>query len=96
MGQTVAVLGAGSWGTALALVLARNGHEVYLWSIDKAQVQAMRRERCNRTYLPDNPLPDNLHSEYELSHVLSLCRDVLIAVPSSAFAEVVEQLSHLP
>jgi len=54
----VAVLGAGSWGTALAMQLARVGHRVRLWARDAGHVAEMREERCNRRYLPDSPLSD--------------------------------------
>src|SRR5688500_561939 len=52
-----AVFGAGSWGTALAVHLARSGHHVQLWGRDEALVEAMRRDRVNETYLPGVELP---------------------------------------
>ena len=54
----VAVLGAGSWGTALAIHLARSGHEVRLWARDPATVRDIRDRRANVVYLPDIMLPD--------------------------------------
>ena len=53
----IAVLGSGSWGTALAIQFARAGHPVRLWGRDPAQLAALRQERCNQRYLPDAPFP---------------------------------------
>jgi len=56
----IAVIGAGAWGTAIAMAAAARQHEVLLWARDAAQAAAMRRERCNRRYLPEVPLPEAL------------------------------------
>ena len=53
----IAVLGAGSWGTALAIQCARAGRPARLWGRDRAHIAAMARERSNQRYLPDVPLP---------------------------------------
>ncbi len=58
--RSVLVLGAGSWGTALALVLARNRHPVYLWDIDTDLINILTNEKCNTRYIPGIVLPDNL------------------------------------
>jgi len=58
--QTVAVLGAGSWGTALAIQFARAGHPTRLWSRNASDAAAMRAERQNRRYLPDAQFPERL------------------------------------
>ena len=58
--EPVAVLGAGSWGTALAALLARKGHAVTLWGRDAATIAAIDTRHENPRYLPDIPLPDNL------------------------------------
>ncbi len=84
----ITVLGAGSWGTALALLLARNGQEVRLWSYDSAHILEMRRERCNTRYLPGILFSDNLQLFTDLSSALTAVRDILIVVPSHAFPEL--------
>ena len=56
----IAVLGAGSWGTALALQLARNAHNITLWAHRREHAAALRETRENRRYLPGIPLPPNL------------------------------------
>jgi len=89
----ITVLGAGSWGTALGIQLARMGHEVRLWARDAGQAAAIESERLNRRYLPDNPLPDNLHCSSDFDR---LCRDaerILVVTPSHAFAETLDRLA---
>lgn len=81
----LAVLGAGSWGTALAVVLARNGHSIKLWARDSAQVQAMTVARCNAHFLPGIAFPPSLKPSADLAHALESIDGVLLAVPSHAF-----------
>jgi glycerol-3-phosphate dehydrogenase (NAD(P)+) len=90
------VIGAGSWGTALAIQLAREGHPTRLWGRDVAQQDAMRAARCNRRYLPDAVFPDALQVAHSLDDALVGARDALIAVPSHAFrAALAATLPHL-
>ncbi|OUD15650.1 NAD(P)H-dependent glycerol-3-phosphate dehydrogenase [Thioflexithrix psekupsensis] len=90
------VLGAGSWGTALALVLSRNGHHVYLWGHDAQHIQELQRERCNRRYLPEIVFPDTLQPITDFTTLSFPVRDVLIVVPSHAFRQILQQLApHL-
>jgi glycerol-3-phosphate dehydrogenase (NAD(P)+) len=86
------VIGAGSWGTALAIRCARAGHPTILWGRDAALVDAMRRARCNERYLPDAPFPEGLEAVSDLARALSGARDALIAVPSSAFRAVLLEI----
>ncbi len=81
----IAVLGAGSWGTALAILLARNGHRVVLWGRDREQVAAMAAARRNRRYLPDHAFPDRLHVSADLDESAAGARLALVAVPSHGF-----------
>jgi glycerol-3-phosphate dehydrogenase (NAD(P)+) len=89
------VLGAGAWGTALALVLGRNGSEVLLWGHDAARVQALRRDRENRRHLPGVTLPASVEPTSDLAQALGEGRQVLVAVPSHAFRGMLEQLRPL-
>ena len=57
----IVVLGAGSWGTALAIQCARAGRPARLWGRDRALIHGMARERVNQRYLPGVPFPDELH-----------------------------------
>lgn len=95
LNKPIAVLGAGSWGTALALLLARNGHQVRLWAYKSDCVAQMIAERCNRRYLPDHPFPANVQPVADLSTVRE-CAAVLLAVPSNSYAGLLRDLApHL-
>lgn len=85
------VLGAGSWGTALAIRLAQNGHEVLLWTHRAEQAQALQRDRRNARYLPDAAFPDALQVTSEL-HETGNADRVLLAIPSAAFADTLAAL----
>ncbi|MBM7457177.1 glycerol-3-phosphate dehydrogenase (NAD(P)+) [Oceanisphaera litoralis] len=88
----ISVLGAGSYGTALAIAIARNGHQTLLWSHRPEQVATLAAERCNRVFLPDATFPDSLIPEARLEQVVQACRDLLIVVPSHVFADVLKQI----
>ena len=91
----IAVIGAGSWGTALAIQFARKGRAVRLWGRDAPQVQAMYRDRVNNRYLPSAPFPGSLQVEAELEDAVRGARDILIAVPSHALRETLQRLRPL-
>ncbi|MEW7981644.1 MAG: NAD(P)-dependent glycerol-3-phosphate dehydrogenase [gamma proteobacterium symbiont of Phacoides pectinatus] len=91
----ITVLGAGSWGTALALLLARNGARVTLWGFLREEVEQLQSARENRTYLPGHPFPGNLQSTSDLEAALKGADEVLVAVPSHAFRQTLEGLSPL-
>ncbi|MFH7320573.1 NAD(P)H-dependent glycerol-3-phosphate dehydrogenase [Desulfurivibrio sp. D14AmB] len=87
----VAVIGAGSWGTALAGVLARKGYRVPLWSHTPARVEEMSRERENRAYLPGFPLLENIEPGSDPALVRG-CEAVVMAVPSHGFRAVFKRI----
>ena len=89
----IAVLGAGSWGTALALHLAANNNDTCLWGHEPDFMETLSRDRENRHFLPGFPFPENLSIETELSHAVQQGRDVLLVVPSHAFREVLTNLT---
>lgn len=91
--QPMAVIGAGSWGTALAIQLARAEHPIHLWGRDPAQLDAMQRVRCNERYLPDAAFPPALRVSLDLASALDGVRDALIAVPSHAFRATLEHVA---
>ncbi len=92
----VAVLGAGSWGTALAIQFARSGHPTRLWGRDREQLRDMARRRCNERYLPSADFPASLSIEPDLGVALQGAQEALIAVPSHAFRAMLgEIVPHL-
>jgi len=82
MATSVAVLGAGSWGTALAVHLSRVGHDVRLWARDRALVDDMTARRANVVYLPDVTLPGTVVVTHALDRALEGAALVVCAVPS--------------
>ena len=90
--QTVLVLGAGSWGTALALVLARNDHQVYLWDIDTQLIHDLKQDRENKRYIPSIALPDNLLPVADLETVPKDMAHVINAVPCHGLRSSLQQL----
>lgn len=91
--RTIAAIGAGSWGTALAIQLARTGVKTHLWGRDSDAIQGMQEARENSQYLPDCPFPDSLHPEPSLEATLDGADDLLVTVPSHALRETLERVS---
>jgi len=91
----VAVIGAGSWGTALALLLAGKGHRVALWAHRAGQAQAMVEEGENRAYLPGFPLGRGIVVTADLAAAVAGRTYVVMAVPSHGFRAVFEQVLPL-
>ena len=89
----VAVLGAGSWGTALAALLARNGHRTKVWGRNAAQVDAINTLRENTRYLPGIVLPANLQASTDLAATVCDADFILVVTPSHAFTETVQALA---
>jgi glycerol-3-phosphate dehydrogenase (NAD(P)+) len=89
----VAVLGAGSWGTALAIQFARAGRPTLLWGRDTAHLMQLANDRCNRRYLPDAVFPDALRVETDLLCAVSAAQDVLVAVPSHALRALLKEIA---
>ncbi|MFO1426897.1 MAG: NAD(P)H-dependent glycerol-3-phosphate dehydrogenase [Steroidobacteraceae bacterium] len=88
----IAVLGAGSWGTALAIQFARTGRATRLWGRDTAQLEQMARERCNTRYLPGAAFPEPLSVAENLDIALAGALDVLVAVPSHGLRSLLGEL----
>ncbi|WP_118796351.1 NAD(P)H-dependent glycerol-3-phosphate dehydrogenase [Haemophilus haemolyticus] len=84
----ITVLGAGSYGTALAMTFSRNGSPTYLWGHNPAHISQMQIERQNYRFLPDVIFPEELHLESNLAQAMEYSQDILIVVPSHAFGEI--------
>ncbi len=90
----VAVIGAGSWGTALAISLASTGHEVSLWARRQEASETMRQSRHNPGYLPDAVIPENVTITHNLEAAVKDTTLWLIATPSQAVRSVAEILNQ--
>ena len=88
----ITVLGAGSWGTALAIQLARGGRPTVLWGREEDQPELLAAQRCNQRYLPDATFPDSLTIETLLENAVRGTDDVLVCVPSVAFRQVLTDI----
>jgi glycerol-3-phosphate dehydrogenase (NAD(P)+) len=90
------VIGAGSYGTSLAISLARNGMNVVLWGHEPAHMAQLETDRENRAFLPDISFPDSLIIESDIRRAVQSCRDLLIVVPSHVFGTVLKSIKpHL-
>ncbi len=92
--QRFALLGAGSWGTALGILLARHGHQVRLWGHEPDALRKLQQQRENRQYLPGIPFPPGLEPVVELESALEGAQELLLVVPSHAFVEVLERVTQ--
>ena len=88
----IAVLGAGSWGSALAIQLARSGSACVLWGRSAEHVEAMRSAGSNERFLPGIPFPEDVSFEPDLTQAVLSSDEILIAVPSHAFAGLVQHV----
>jgi glycerol-3-phosphate dehydrogenase (NAD(P)+) len=88
----IAVIGAGSWGTALAIQLARSGHQSLLWGRNAAAIAQMQQQSGNPRFLPGITFPAGMEVSGDLPAVMQQADEVLLAVPSHAFAELLEQI----
>ena len=91
----IAVLGAGSWGTALAALMARHGHAVTLWGRDAKIAAAIDQQHENTRYLPGIALPESLRATTDFAAALKGADLVLVVVPSHAFTETLRLLAPL-
>src|SRR5262245_16970611 len=95
MTQSIAVLGAGSYGTALAIQLARLGNDTLLWGRDAAHMKKLGDERVNAEYLPGCKFPPKLAVSADLRAAVGTAEDLLIAVPSHALHAVLRIVAPL-
>ncbi|RAL22644.1 NAD(P)H-dependent glycerol-3-phosphate dehydrogenase [Thermoflavimicrobium daqui] len=93
MRKQIVVLGAGSWGTALATVLTDNGHQVTLWGRREDLISEINEKHTNEKYLPGIKLPEQLTATTSLSEALANKEIVLFVVPSHSFRSIVKQAS---
>jgi glycerol-3-phosphate dehydrogenase (NAD(P)+) len=91
----VTVLGAGSWGTALAIHFARLGFPTFLWTRRADHKDAMATERRNARYLPDHPFPESLHATDDLAEAVREAKLIVCAIPSHGMRETMRRVAEV-
>ena len=91
----ITVLGAGSYGSALAICFARNGHNTVLWGRDAQQMQIMAESRSNEKYLPGSQFPESLIIEADLAAAVAASDIILVVVPSHVFGQMLGQIKPM-
>lgn len=91
--KKVTVIGSGSWGTALAVMLAENGHDVVIWSRRQEAVDELLQERENKRYLPGVAIPETIQATTDREASVKDAEIIILAVPSRAVAETVRDFS---
>jgi glycerol-3-phosphate dehydrogenase (NAD(P)+) len=94
--KTIAILGAGSWGTAVAIHLSQIGHRVLLWGHNPQHIALMAETKTNTRYLPGIQFPATLIPSVDFNHCLNEAQDVIIAVPSHSFADLLKKIKQAP
>ena len=92
--KKVVIIGAGSWGTALGLVLARKGYDITLWEFNKERAEEIQKNRENKRYLPGIKFPDNLNVTYRKENLLEGIKYVVFSVPSQVLRGVIREFSN--
>ena len=90
-----AVIGAGSWGTALSMQLDRGHSRAILWGRNPQQVSEMQETRVNARFLPSFTLPDSIEIQADLATAVTAADHVLLVVPSHAFGDMVARIAPL-
>lgn len=93
--EKIAVVGAGSWGTALAMVLADNKHEVRIWGHNSKQIDEINEFHTNRKYLPDIQLSAEIKGYVSLEQALEGIDTIILAVPTKAYREVLANIAKI-
>lgn len=90
--SSITIVGAGSYGTALAIRLAKNGRNVLLWGRNSKKMSELKKKKCNKKFLPDIFFPKNLFIETSLKKSIQSSEKILIAVPSTAFSKILKKI----
>lgn len=90
--KSVAMIGAGSWGTALSLVLGDNGHTIHIWGKDEKNIAEINNLHQNSKYLPGITLPNEVKGTTSLEECVHDVDIIVLAVPTKAMREVIPQL----
>ena len=91
----IGVIGTGSWGTAIGLLLHGNGHSIQMWDKNRELVDALRSERTNRLYLPDVQIPESIAFPETLPELCEGIDGLIVAIPSHGVRAVLSELPAL-
>ncbi|ACB85202.1 NAD(P)H-dependent glycerol-3-phosphate dehydrogenase [Natranaerobius thermophilus] len=92
--ERIGVIGSGSWGTALSILLAKNNHSVTLWTRREELCETLTATRENKEYLPNIKLPENIQVTYELEQAVKDKQVLIFVVPTHAMRETAEQVKQ--
>lgn len=92
--KKMCVLGAGSWGTALSMVLANNGHNVSLWTLDENQKEKINSSKTNEKYLPNIILPNNIEVTCDLKESIANAQIIVLATPSQSIRSICKNIKE--
>ena len=95
MGSKLAVLGAGSWGSALASVLDENGHHVTIWTRDKDQQNEINTDHTNKHYLPEFEFPKNITATTDLKKAVDDVEAIVVVIPTSGVRDLAKKLNGI-
>ena len=90
----ISVLGAGGWGTTLAVLLHYNGHDVTVWEYKKNYVKVLEKTRINQKYLPGIKIPKSIKITHDLEEASSYQNMIVLAVPSQFLRSVIKDISY--
>lgn len=93
--HSITILGAGSWGTALAILLAKNGHRVLLWGRSKEKMNTMQQAGENSFFLPGIAFPESLNVTSDLEYAVLQSEELLVVVPSHAFRDTLSKVKAI-
>lgn len=91
----IAVIGSGSWGTAIAVLLANKGNDIYMWSWQQEETDRLNRDRENKEFLPGIKLPQNITCSHDMKECINGADVIVTAVPSPATRTTAKQMSAL-
>lgn len=89
----IAVIGSGSWGTAMAVMLASRGHEIFLWSWIQEETDRLARDRENKEFLPNIKFPDTIYCTHNMRECTENAELIITAAPSPATRTTAKQLA---
>lgn len=91
----ISILGAGSWGTTLAILLENNGHDVTLWEYKKDYAKYLFKHRENKVFLPGIPIPKSIHITYQLNEAVENQHIIVLAIPTQFIRSVVKKFPRI-